>query len=665
MNLSKVVVAISLSLTLASVHAQERKIVSGISSGKGTEFSPTISADGKTLIFESGNDRDKNWQLFETHLDKETGFWDYPVQIENICSKCDFLGGPSLSYDGNYLFFTAFIEDSTKSEDIFYATRLGENQWSHPVSIGAPINTDEFYEGFPSISPDGNTLYFMRVNAAHPFDNVSKESCYSLYFSKRTAAGAWGQPALLPAPINLGCEADPKIMADNHTLIFSSIREGGKGKFDMYQAVKQSDGSWSTPVALDFINSPENDQSPCISALGDEIFFHSNNDIYSMAIPEKLRQTINAVVEGRVLDGKKLAPVSATITVINLATNNSFVARNNSSDGEYSLVLNAGNKYRLIYDNDTFLSDTLEFDLTAQHKFELFRKNVLLTSSYQVAIKVVDKDLKKPISAWLNVINNDNSIFKDSVRTTDPSIALQFEWPRNYLVSSSKSNYTENTVDWNSNNLKKGSKVQLLVALEHVKAVFIPTAVNTLTRKNVKVKVSCQNKDNEELLIVNAGDSTYLRKGDRYQVSATSQEGYFFSSTEVIGGGSRLLEVQAMPLEVNAALTLNNINFESNSAALKSSSRFELDRVWELMKLNPKLKIELAAHTDDVGDEDFNLKLSNERALSAFEYLSKKGIAKNRMVPKGYGEIKPMVPNDSDESRMQNRRLELRVIKVS
>ena len=83
------------------------------------------------------------------------------------------------------------------------------------------------------------------------------------------------------------------------------------------------------------------------------------------------------------------------------------------------------------------------------------------------------------------------------------------------------------------------------------------------------------------------------------------------------------------------------------------------------MKLNPKLRIELAAHTDDVGDEDFNLKLSDERAQSAFEYLNKKGIAKNRMVPKGYGELKPAVPNSSDESRAQNRRLELRVIKAS
>jgi|GEM_PF-5110639 hypothetical protein len=82
----------------------------------------------------------------------------------------------------------------------------------------------------------------------------------------------------------------------------------------------------------------------------------------------------------------------------------------------------------------------------------------------------------------------------------------------------------DNTVDWNSSDRKKGSKVQLLVPLEHVKAVFIPTVINTSTHKTVKVKVSCQNKDNEELLIVNAGDSTYLRKGDRYQVSASSSK---------------------------------------------------------------------------------------------------------------------------------------------
>ena len=123
--------------------------------------------------------------------------------------------------------------------------------------------------------------------------------------------------------------------------------------------------------------------------------------------------------------------------------------------------------------------------------------------------------------------------------------------------------------------------------------------------------------------------------------------------------------VKEMKNVLNAKLTLNDITFETNSAELRESSQFELDRIVELMHVNPKLAIEISAHTDDVGDEKLNLKLSEKRAQSALEYLISRGVSQERLLPKGYGESSPAVSNDSDENRALNRRVELRVLKTS
>ncbi len=180
MQISKLILLLfliqqSLSL-LAQESIPEKKIVPVLSSSKRTEFSPTISADGKTIIFESSVDRDKGWELFQSELDGED--WSAPVPLKSINEKCQFLAGPSISYDGNQLFYTAFIEGTTKTEDIFYSNRTGDNSWSEPISVGAPINTDDEYEGFPSISSDGKSLYFIRLNLERDFDKKSKEPCF-------------------------------------------------------------------------------------------------------------------------------------------------------------------------------------------------------------------------------------------------------------------------------------------------------------------------------------------------------------------------------------------------------------------------------------------------------------------------------------------------------
>ena len=82
----------------------------------------------------------------------------------------------------------------------------------------------------------------------------------------------------------------------------------------------------------------------------------------------------------------------------------------------------------------------------------------------------------------------------------------------------------------------------------------------------------------------------------------------------------------------------------------------------DLLKDNPKLIIEISSHTDDVGTNEYNQKLSQARAESVVNYLIGHGIDKARFIAKGYGEGKPIAPNTTPEGRQKNRRTEFKII---
>ncbi|OQX97921.1 MAG: hypothetical protein B6I24_07095 [Bacteroidetes bacterium 4572_128] len=108
--------------------------------------------------------------------------------------------------------------------------------------------------------------------------------------------------------------------------------------------------------------------------------------------------------------------------------------------------------------------------------------------------------------------------------------------------------------------------------------------------------------------------------------------------------------------------TLKNVNFQSGSSKLKSSSFKSLNELAELMLNKKTLKIELAGHTDSQGDDALNLKLSHARAKVLKNYLVKKGITAKRLIVKGYGETRPIANNATEEGRKKNRRTEVIII---
>lgn len=116
--------------------------------------------------------------------------------------------------------------------------------------------------------------------------------------------------------------------------------------------------------------------------------------------------------------------------------------------------------------------------------------------------------------------------------------------------------------------------------------------------------------------------------------------------------------------EVGSKLVLNNIFFDTSSPILLRKSFAELKRVGAFLKANPSMKVEIAGHTDSMGDDNSNLILSQNRANAVLYYLQDQidDTTGGRLVAKGYGEKEPTAPNTSDGGRQQNRRVEFRII---
>lgn len=663
-------------LSSSAIFAQEasgqsRKLVSAISKKDRVELAPTISADGRTMIFETEND--EKWELYQTTLN-DAGQWTEPVALKAINDKCNFLAGPSLSYDGNTLYYTAFIEGVTQSEDIFYSERLSDNQWSEPKPIGAPINQPEGYDGFPSIAADGSALYFIRLNPENDLDKKSKEPCFTIYVSHRHPDGGWQEPKMLPAPVNSGCERDPRIMADNHTLIFSSIRPGALGKYDLYQSQLQRDGSWSAVQPLTFVNSTDNDQSPCIAASGKSMFYFSKNDIYETVIPEAFRQMINVIMNGRVRDVNNGTAVAAKIYVKDVESGEVFENESNPVDGRYSIVMRAGKSYEIAFENDKYVPYKQKMDFKSTDSFKEEKVDIRLSQNFNLKLQLKDKDLAdEDFKALVSIRDSKgNVLLNDSVSSKEMNRSVVMIASEKYKVGVYSPDYQpyEGELAIPFNELKP--EVDRVFELEHQKIAFVADVTELSTGNKKRVKVTYTNETTHEVIVADAGEVVNLRKGDRYQVVTNSEKGYAYAMKSIVAGGQGSasesgpvsLSMAVVGLEVGAKLTLNYIYFDFNSASLTEQSATELKTIVRLLKENPNITIEISAHTDDVGSDDYNNNLSQKRANSVVEYLKTQGIPAKQLVGKGYGKTKPIAPNDSEENRHLNRRVELLVVKA-
>ncbi|MCS7152882.1 MAG: FG-GAP-like repeat-containing protein [Bacteroidia bacterium] len=134
-------------------------------------------------------------------------------------------------------------------------------------------------------------------------------------------------------------------------------------------------------------------------------------------------------------------------------------------------------------------------------------------------------------------------------------------------------------------------------------------------------------------------------------------------SVEIPEGGIKR-DFLLSPVESEKAIVLRNIYFDYDKATLRPESIEELERVVRFLRENPSLRVEISGHTDSDGSEIYNLRLSQARAQAVVDYLISRGIDGNRLVARGYGESRPVAPNDTPENKQKNRRTELKILSL-
>ncbi len=174
----------------------------------------------------------------------------------------------------------------------------------------------------------------------------------------------------------------------------------------------------------------------------------------------------------------------------------------------------------------------------------------------------------------------------------------------------------------------------------------------------------------------NSANGTYffdLLPDKSYKLSAVKED--YFAAVQTFNTNGRensdtlTFNLSLKKMEKNKAYTLNNIYYEFDKSDLTAASKSVLDTLYDILKDNPQIVIELSSHTDSKGSDKYNLDLSQKRAESCTNYLiTEKGIAKERVTAKGYGETVPVAPNtkpdgkDDEEGRAKNRRTEFKII---
>lgn len=203
-------------------------------------------------------------------------------------------------------------------------------------------------------------------------------------------------------------------------------------------------------------------------------------------------------------------------------------------------------------------------------------------------------------------------------------------------------------------------------------AVLKGTVIDCETQKAVKGKILVyDNESGKPLGEYHSNESSgkyivVLPAGKNYGIEVTSEEYLFYSKNINIPHLKEFKEIEDLicldRVKVGSKIILHNVFFDVDRSTLRSESEVELLKLYEVLSTNPNLRIEISGHTDSDGDEQHNLKLSDDRAKAVKDYLIKKGIAESRLTFKGYGESQPIAENNTPDNKQLNRRTEIKII---
>ncbi|MBW4889511.1 OmpA family protein [Mucilaginibacter sp. HMF5004] len=359
------------------------------------EYFPVVTADEGELIFTR---KIKNNEDFY-HSAKVKGKWAGATYLSEYINSPQYNeGAQAITQDGEYIFFTCCDRPSgLGSCDIYVAKKNGDS-WDTPFNLNTPVNSNA-WESQPSISADGQTLYFSS-------NRKGGYGGYDIWKSTLTDKG-WGTPENLGPNVNTPFdEQSPFIHPDDNTLYFSSDGWPGFGNMDLFISRRGTDGAWQKPLNLGYpINTSADDSGLSLNANGNFAFFASNNlkgyggfDIYTFEMPVSLRPKLVTYVKGTVKDAKSQTPIAATVEIIDLANSRMVYQNTLNEQGHFMATLTSGKNYMLNISKQGYMFYSENFSLAGDTSKKQFLIDVplqVIEAGNKVVLKNIFFDTNK------------------------------------------------------------------------------------------------------------------------------------------------------------------------------------------------------------------------------------------------------------------------------
>jgi outer membrane protein OmpA-like peptidoglycan-associated protein/tetratricopeptide (TPR) repeat protein len=464
---------------------------------------------------------------------------------------------------------------------------------------------------FPVLTADQQELIFTRR-----LGNDMNKDFEDIVVSRKNEKGQWTKPISISKHINTPFnEGTCTISADGRKLIFTScMGRDGFGSCDLFESFKVGN-EWSEPVNLGAqVNTTEWESQPSLSADGRTLYFVSDR---------------------RGGYGRRDIWVSFQ-----------------SEKGEWTKAKNAGKEINTVYDE-------ISPFIHVNNRVLYFASNGL-TGMGGNDIYYSEKDSinnwTKPVNLGVPINNHEDqfSLFitadgkkgyysHEETATSGQSTSkiYEIEIPEENQVKY-RSNYVKGTIRDKETRAPLSAKVEL---------------------------INIETNERESLVTSDSITGSYLivlTQGAEYALYVNRQ-GYLFKSqnfdyADVKDFQPIIQDVDLEKLHSGSIAVLNNIFFDTDKYALKEKSKTELLRVVQFLNENPQIKIEVSGHTDNVGGLMYNQQLSEKRANAVYDYLISNGIDQKRLMSRGYGQSDPIAPNDSEQNRQLNRRIQFRLI---
>lgn len=465
-------------------------------------------------------------------------------------------------------------------------------------------------------------------------------------------------------------EYTPAISADEQTIFFTSRRENSTGgekdpldnQFyeDIYTSMKMQ-GKWTTAVHLSGnINSSSHDACVGLSSDGQLMFIYkteNGGDLYTSELKGTQWSTPVLFTEINSEFFEPCAAISAdgnTVIVVSdrpggMGGTDLYISRKNA-DGSFSKPKNLGPKFNTEYNE---LSPFIHSDGKILSFSSEGHKGMGGYDIFSIGIDLATAEAQgEPKNEGYPINTAGDEIY--------------FVWSadnRRAYFSSSRDG-------------GMGDKDLYVLELPEAEAklvVFTGTVIDCLTKNPIEATISLVDNTTQKRIGLHKSNSStgkyvvVLPAGKNYGISIDAPEYAFYSKNIDIPDLKNFKEVFdevcLQNVKAGTKIVLRNVFFDVDKATLRKESEVELNKLIEVLQQNPDLSMEISGHTDSDGDAQHNTDLSQARAQAVYDYLVSKSVAQARMRVKGYGELKPVVNNDSAENKQLNRRTEIEFLK--